>query len=246
MVAGLLQKPDGISKPEKIISYNFDYQTIINKNLSLKINLFRNNVKDIITFTEKVPYLYFDRGYLYENSNKLYVTGGEIEMRFIPINSLQAYANISYQKLEYETDTISEKLSVPEIKGNIGLQYKFKFGLLGNIAMHYVGDKKAQLGNFYEDKYYFMEIDPYTTVDMNIAYHFPFKKGEIQFAVTGFNIFDQEHLEYPIWDGNKRYFGLYTGDETSRNYSTEEKNQYENRNALHNRKILIRITFTLF
>ncbi len=244
IVAGLLQKPNGISKPEKIVSYNFDYQAIFSKHFSSRINLFRNNVKDIIIFVEEVPYLYFDRGYVYENTRELSVTGGEVEIRCIIANYLHAYANTSYQKLKYETDTISEKLSVPEIKRNIGLQYKFKFGLFGSINMHYVGEKEAQLGNLYGDEYYFMKIDPYSTIDMNLAYRYQFKKGELQFAITGFNIFDTEHLEYPIWDGGKAYFGLY--DDDAKNWSEEERNQYENRNALHDRKILIRLTFTLF
>ena len=221
LVAGLLQKPDGISKPEKVVSYNLDYQNTIGKRFSSKINLFRNDIKDIIIFLEKVPYLDYNRGYIYENTYNLSVTGAEVEIKSILTDYLQCYANTSYQKLKYQTDTISEKLSVPEIKGNLGLQYKFEFGLFGNISMHYEGKKEAQLGNLYNDKYYFMQIEPYTTFNVNLAYRFLLRNGEMQIAVTGFNIFNKKHIEYPIWDGNKRYFGLYTGDETSRNYSAE-------------------------
>ncbi|MCK4662587.1 MAG: TonB-dependent receptor [Bacteroidales bacterium] len=246
IIAGLLQKPDGISKPEKIVSYNFDYQNTISKRFSTRINLFRNDIKDIIMFLEKVPYLHYNRGYIYENTRKLSIKGVEVEIRSILTDYLQCYANTSYQKLKYQTNILSEKLSVPEIKGNLGLLYKFKFGLFGNVTTHYVGKKETQLGNLYDDKYYFMQIDSYITVDLNLAYNLKLNNGKLQFAITCFNILDNEHLESLIWDGGKGYFGLWSGDSEYKNYDEEKKRMYENRNALHDRKILVRIVFILF
>lgn len=241
---GLLQKPDGKSKPEKIISYNLDYQNKITNRIFSRVNLFRNDIKDIILLRKKMPYPPYDWGVVYENYHRLWVTGGEIELKGILTDYLKCFANVSYQKLKYQTEVTSEKLSVPEIKGNFGFQCLFKSGLFTSAILHYVGEKEAQFGHFYKDKYYFMRIDPYTTIDINITYLLRFRWGELQFAITGFNIFDKEHLEFPIWDGTKKYLGVY--DDPSKNWSEEKKREYINRNALHDRKIIGRISLSLF
>jgi outer membrane cobalamin receptor len=242
IVEGLLQKVNGSSNPEKILSCNIDYQNIIGK-FTTKINLFRNYITDLIGYEKIEPYPPYAFGVLYGNSGKLNVTGGEFELRGKPTDYFQFFVNASYQKIDYKTEVTSEKLSVPEWKGNIGLQTNFKFGVYSSTILHYTGKREAQFGYYPGSgvNYYFMKFDPVSIIDVNVGYRFNLKKANIQFFITCFNIMNKKHIEYAVFDGDSRYFDLNT---PATNYNDEQKKEYENRNALHDRKILLGLVFS--
>lgn len=236
----------GSSKPEKITSYNFDYQNIIGK-FETKISFFKNYITDLINTKKVQPYSTFDYAIIYENYGKLNVTGGEFEIKLKPSQSLQFFANTSYQIIDYETEITSQKISVPEIKGNVGEQLNLKSGFFADAVLHYTGKREAQYAYIYAlpdntFEYYFMKFPQVAIVDLNLGYKFKLKQGSIVASFKCFNIFNTRNIEYAVFDSNKAYFGL---DTPVKNLTEEQKIQFENRNALHDRKFLFSLKFNI-
>ena len=60
----------------------------------------------------------------------------------------------------------------------------------------------------------------------------------MQFSVACFNVFNTKHIEYAVFDSSRAYFGL---DTPERNYTEEMKREFENRNALNDRKLMLNL-----
>ena len=231
-------------EPEIIRSVDIDYSGKISDRILYRCSYFYNYVHHLITAGTTEPWGTYLWAYgFYNVDGKITINGGEIEIKGLFTNYLQGFTNISYQKFDTEIEDIIN-FSVPKIKYNAGLLWDFRKGFSGSAILHYVGEKNFQSSVIYNDEFQFLNIDPYTTIDMKISYNHHMKWGDLEFAVIGLNILDKEHIEYPLYHGNKAYFGLY--DDPARNYSDIEKKHYLNRNPLFDRKILIRLKFILF
>jgi outer membrane receptor for ferrienterochelin and colicin len=233
--------------PEKINSFNIDYQNILGP-VSTKISLFRNDVFDLIDTKKVQPYETYNYAIIYENSGGMNIAGGELEIKVKPVSYLQLFANASYQNIDYKTEINGQKLSVPEIKGNIGGFLNFRFGLYADAVLHYTGNKEAQYAYIYQlpdnsVQNYFMKIPAVATFDLNLGYRLHFSWGEINPSIKSYNLFNTRNIQYAIFDSSRGYFGL---DTPARNYTEEMKREFENRNALNDRKIIISLKFKFY
>lgn len=94
--------------PEYSTAYNFGFDLNPADNLFLKVNLFRNNAKNLIEALSIAELTDDSQLYGYVNINVAYTQGIESELTFIPINDLKL--NIGYQYLkavQIQQDTIS-------------------------------------------------------------------------------------------------------------------------------------------
>ena len=249
IVLGMLNET-GTSKPERISSVNIDYQNIVGP-VSTRISLFKDFVYDLIDTKKVQPYKTYTYAVIYENSGDINISGGELEIKAKPFQFIQLFANTSYQKIDYKTEINGQKLSVPEIKGNVGVQLNLKRGMFAETVMRYTGRKEAQYSYIYQvpnsippkDEYYFMKIQAVSIFDINLGYRYRLSWGNIEPSIKCFNIFNTRNIQYPIFDSAKAYFGL---DTPARNYTNEMKAEFENRNALNDRKILFSLKINFF
>ncbi|HAZ01902.1 MAG TPA: hypothetical protein DCY97_06955 [Marinilabiliales bacterium] len=232
----------GHSKPEKISSYNLDYYNILGK-ITAKLSLFKNNVTDLIDTKKVQPYGIYNYAIIYQNHGKININGGEFELKAKTFQYLEFFANVSYQTIKYETSIIGQKISVPEIKGNAGAQFNLQKGLFANAVIHYTGKKETQYSYIYtlpdnSTQYYFMQLPASSILDINLGYNLKLSKIRMQFSVACFNVFNTKHIEYAVFDSSRAYFGL---DTPERNYTEEMKREFENRNALNDRKLMLNL-----
>lgn len=246
IVLGMIND-NGTSKPENIKSLNFDYQNIIGI-VSTRISLFKNFVSDLIDTKKVQPYKTYNYGIIYENSGDIDITGGEIELRAKPMPYLQLFANSSYQYIDYKTPINGQKLSVPKIKGNLGVQINSKSGFFADAVARYTGKREAQYAYVNSvagspTQYNFMQVPAVTVFNLNLGYRFKYSWGVITPSIICFNLFNTRNIQYTIFDSSKGYFGL---DTPAKNYTQEMKTEFENRNALNDRKLLFSLKVVVF
>jgi len=231
---GMMEYPGGQRRPERLTYHDLAYQGLLNERLSLRFGLFRYEVRDLIILNKIQPYPPYQYAVQYSNLQGVNIDGGETELRWVPIKAWQAFGNVSYQYLDYTEPIGTSQLSVPKIKGNLGLTYE-AHGLSGSLVGHYVGAKPADFGvTGLDGVTRFMPIDSYTTLDTKLAYSVILgRRGSLEFGLTVLNVLDDKHMEYPVSDGSNSYFGLGATP-----YNEEQRRDYENRNALNDRRIL--------
>lgn len=237
---------NGIGAPERINSFNIDYQNVIGK-VNTRVSVFKNFVTDLITTKKVTPYNNYNLGIFYENRDKVNITGGEVEIKANPYRFIHLFANASLQTIEYKTPIVGQKLSVPELKGNYGFQLNFSNGFYADAVVHYTGVKEAQYAyiNTLPDnspEYYFMKFPAVGILNLNAGYIYTIKKAKIEFSVKCFNVFNTRNIQYAVFDSGKAYFGL---DTPARNYTPQMKTAFENRNALNDRKILLSLKISV-
>ncbi len=127
-----------------------------------------------------------------ENRGKMLGLGGEIGFDCSLTDWLTADMNYSYQEYTYrEDDPIfgvkkgDREKSMPSHKVNAGLRFKFAPGITANLSAHYVDKAEWTQG----------KVDAYTIVNGRIGYFFHNDNGEL--FLSAFNLFNNEHYEYP-------------------------------------------------
>ena len=240
IVLGMLEVPGGKRRPEKILSSNLDYQGQLRADLLARVNLFQNDVRDGILLRKVQPYPPYLYAVVYSNVQDIRIRGGEAELRWMSGSNLHLFLNGSFQDVDYRAASEGDRLSVPRWKGNLGGLYRLSNGLAGSLVVRRVGERDAQFGHLAPDgSYRFMRIPAVTTVDVSLTYARHLGPTEVELRLLASNLFDEEHIEYPIWDGRPAYFGWDTPEE---NYTESEKREYENRNALNDRRIVVGLT----
>jgi len=176
-------------KEEKITSYELAYYGPVTKAIKLKAAGFYNDYRDLIPndFTTAL-----------ENSVDGYQHGVELGLDFVLADWLTGFANYTYQKI-HRDDTGDMEVD-PKNMVNFGLRAK-KDKWSSSLTLHYV------------DKYYEIydvanpalgrlaapqKVNSYTTVDGRIAYR---PQENLEFALTAFNLFKDEHYETNPTDG---------------------------------------------
>lgn len=242
VILGVLEIPGGRRKPERLTSFDADYQAALGGHLMTRLDLFYNSIKDTIILKKVEPFPPYKWAVVYDNLQSLNIKGLEVELRWLMGRNLQSFANYSYQDIDYTSPTTSEKLSVPKVKWNVGMLSTSDRGLSGSFVIHHVGAKEAQFGHPDPDlDYQFMRIPAYTTVDLSFTYRRSVAGGEVELGLTGLNVFDRSHMEFPIWDGNPAYFGF--DPDPAKSLTDAQKRMYENRNALNDRRVLARLAY---
>ncbi|HJW73902.1 MAG TPA: TonB-dependent receptor [Geothrix sp.] len=224
----------GERKAERIDSLQLDYQGRLGQDWLLRVNFFRNEVRDLISLAKADPYPPYFYAVIYSAYHNLHIQGVETELRWAPSRIFQVFANASYQDLAYSSTLTTDRLGVPEWKGNAGFLFQAPSGIQGSLLVHRVGTHTPQFGHANtQGQILYMHIPPYTSVDAKFAWPRSFQAWSMELGCQALNLFNRKHMEFPISDGNNPYFGFSgTG-----NYTEEQKRMYENRNALNDRRV---------
>ena len=168
---------------EKITSYELAYYGHPAKWIKLKSAIFYNDYRDLIPNDFTVAP---------KNGVDGHQRGLELGLDFVLAKWLTGFANYTYQTI-HRSDTGSLEVD-PKNMVNFGFRaYSGKW--LSSLTFHYV-DKfyeiydaaNPALGRLAAPQ----KVDPYITVDARIAYK---ASDNLEFALTAFNLFKDEHYE---------------------------------------------------
>ncbi|HJW33963.1 MAG TPA: TonB-dependent receptor [Holophagaceae bacterium] len=223
---------EGTRRAERISAAQLDYTAQAGEAWLFRLNLFRNTVRDLITLRKVQPYPPYQFAVIYDNQHDFRISGAEAEARWAPQGPVNGFLNLSYQNLEELTAPTTDRLGVPRWKGNLGITFHFPADVNGSVILHRVGSHTPQFGQADpQGQLHFMAIRPATTLDVKLFQVRALRRLKLEYGVQALNLFDREHLEFPIFDGNAPYFGY----SATFNYSAEQRRWYENRNALNDR-----------
>ncbi len=179
---------------EKIITYEAGFSLFAFRRLKAEINLFHNQLSDLISESMDYKNRYTTKTY-----------GGEIHADLLLTSRLKAYVNYSSQQFDDTTknDPTADRSSVPERKINGGLNIGIARGLWTDLSCHYVSGvaypslrtNLRQLPN---------DIGSYTIVNLRISYRL--WKERLEMAISASNLFDDVHREHPLGDEIGRRF----------------------------------------
>ncbi|MCC6545088.1 MAG: TonB-dependent receptor [Nitrospirae bacterium] len=179
---------------EKIITYEAGYSLFAFRRLKGEINLFYNQLSDLISE-------YID----YKNRYNTETYGGEINADLLLTSRIKTFLNYSYQRFNDITgdDPTADRSSAPTHKLNGGLNIGMARGLSTDLSFHYVSDvsyaasvtNRRQLPN---------DIGSYITVNLHISYRL--WKDNLVMAISASNLFDDVHREHPLGDEIGRRF----------------------------------------
>ncbi|MDM8558677.1 TonB-dependent receptor [Candidatus Parabeggiatoa sp. HSG14] len=187
-------KPENVTTTEGMIGYNFT------KNMTTNLSYFHIQVEDIIEGIDGS----------WNNMGKLESNGIEAELKIGFDKFKYAYGNFSYQEVNNITHAkITSKGgkiytqgdffpgSVPELYGNIGMNYDFfKRQLIANISLNYIGkinrnEKRKWAGENLVLADSREPITAYTLLNASLTFKNLFRGLEIQ--LSGFNLFDKNY-----------------------------------------------------
>jgi iron complex outermembrane receptor protein len=127
-------------KPEKIQTYEANIIYSPFKILSVQINLFQNQLKDVII--QDVP---IGIGVTQnQNSGTAFIKGLEAKLDIVPSKSYSSFLNFTYQKgVQNDGKKESSVPNIATIKGNVGLSFYIAEFLTINIVENWVGGRSV-------------------------------------------------------------------------------------------------------
>ena len=181
---------------EMIKSTNFGYIGLVSDKLELNLDLFYNEIEDIVRF----PDLSTDDRY--RNVDSYTVRGAELAVKTKVTKALDFSINYAFLNIDY-SDREGGFHQSPESKLNVGLNYTSE-KLFGSIYAHYVSKTRwpeyegsLSANPAYDGYDYDKVLDAYSMVNMNIGIK-PAKGMTL--SLYGYNIFNDRHKEDPLGD----------------------------------------------
>lgn len=151
-------------KPESSINYNFGVDYRLNNQLKFSVNLFRNNIKNLIDTQVIANKTNGQNIFSYYNANNVYTQGLEFNSTYKPIKQLLISGG--YQLLYAKDKEVEKKFENREVESNqfpgAPLVKEHYFGLpnrsrhMGNIKVFYKNFKwkaNANIRGIYRSKY---------------------------------------------------------------------------------------------
>lgn len=195
-------KGNGNLGPEKIVSYEVEYQGwYLQHRLRARAALFYNHITDLITSTSPAPV----------QGGVADIYGCEAGLEFLAAKWLSGFGNFSYQEIG-QTLTGTSQRAGPRFKYNAGLRTQWENGLSGEIAYHWVGAATYPLSSAFSMFAAFGVIPPdpyvgsYHLLNLRGAYRFWQEEAaagyrrEAEVAVSVFNALNDTHKEHPLGD----------------------------------------------
>jgi iron complex outermembrane receptor protein len=186
--------------PEKINSYEVGYQTKFLDRVKFNLNLFYNQLEDLIAFDiEYFSISPLSAKVVFANRYNRTALGGEAEVELFITEWLRGSLNYAYTEVK-DTDTNEIIKMTPKNKINGGIRLILKNGFSSSLMVHYASDTYWPATLKIEEPMEFDvplgKTDPYTIVNLRIGYKF--LKDKIEVAASAFNLLNDEHKEYPI------------------------------------------------
>ncbi|MBQ27880.1 MAG: hypothetical protein CMH81_07055 [Nitrospiraceae bacterium] len=194
-------------KPEKIISYEADYQGWFwNHRLRFRSDLFYNQITNQIVTRDSANIIGITSSLETQNdlgSTNIY--GGETGIEVLLAPWLTGYTNYTYQESSVTTDGPSAQRGIPRSKFNAGLRGDWESGLSGEINLHHIGvaqygsitrfSEFASLGLIPSDAVPNSRVDGYTLLNLRGGYMYD-DGTEVAFSI--FNALNDKHREHPL------------------------------------------------
>ena len=181
---------------ERVKSTNLGYTGFVSDSLELNIDLFYNEIEDIIRFPD------ISNGIdHYMNVDSYTVRGAEMAIKTKVTKALDFSINYAFLHIDY-SDGEGGFHQSPESKLNVGLDYT-SGSLFGSLYAHYVSETSwiEYKDSFSADKNYGYKydkvLDAYSMVNLNIGIK-PVKGMKL--SLYGYNIFNDRHKEDPLGD----------------------------------------------
>ncbi len=128
--------------PQSISTTEFNLSSIILKNFSVDLSIFYNNLKNLLvrrsTFISEVSQTINTT----DNSGNMETVGGEIQIKYEPINNLFLDFSLSYQNTKNNTFDIEAAYS-PNILAYFKVKYSFTKDIIFSLSTYYVGSMEA-------------------------------------------------------------------------------------------------------
>jgi len=187
--------------PEKIQTYEANIIYTPDKKIMIQVNLFQNELKDIIVSDVAIE------GGLTQNQNTgtASIKGLETRLDFIPSNSFTSFLNFTFQegtqKQESPTNgfTESEIPNIAKVKGNIG--FSFYAAHLFNISLitNWVGNRSVP------DSNPLGKVSEYCISHLVISTNKLFK-NRVSASIIIRNLFNQSYYDPGIGEGDGKFY----------------------------------------
>ncbi len=179
---------------EKIVTYEAGYSVFAFRRLKTEVNLFYNQLSDLISE-------YID----YKNRYDTETYGGEIHADMLISARMKTFINYSYQQFNDMTTDVrtADRSSVPRHKVNGGLNIGIVRGLSTDLSFHYVSDVSYS-STITSRRQLYKDTVSYTIVNLSISYRL--WKERLEMALSASNLFDDVHREHPLGDEIGRRF----------------------------------------
>lgn len=194
---------NGSLNPEKIVSYEVEYQGwYFQHRLRTRAALFYNHLSNLITSGTSG---------IIQAGGTADIYGGEAGIEFLATKWLNGFGNFAYQEIS-QTLTGTSQRAGPRFKYNAGLRAQWENGLSGEIAYHWVGAATYPLSSAFSMFSAFGVVPPdpyvgnYHLLNLRGAYRFWQEaaptgyRREAEVAVSLFNALNDTHREHPLGD----------------------------------------------
>ncbi len=195
-------KGSGNLSPEKIVSYDVEYQGwYLQHRVRIRASAFFNHISDLIIVTTPAPV----------QGGVADIYGGEADLEFLATKWLSGFGNVAYQEIGQTLRDTSQR-GGPRFKYNAGLRGHWGNGLSFEMAYHYVGSATYPVSQTFSQFSDFGVIPPnpyigsYQLLNLHGAYRFWQQavaadyRREAEVAVSVFNALNDQHLEHPLGD----------------------------------------------
>jgi hypothetical protein len=183
--------------PERILTGEFGAHDESSPYHQADAAIYVNRVTNIIALSELVrEYSFYDpeaNGFSagttgFENLDEVYTAvGGELDTRFFPVDGLDVYANVSFERVLTQ-DGLDESVSL--FKGNTGIMYRTPYRTDVSIHVSYVSPQVWRLRDFDETGALLVTEEPIparTILSGRVAVR-PFVDEGLEIAVDAWNV----------------------------------------------------------
>jgi iron complex outermembrane receptor protein len=175
-------------KPQEATNYELGIKGIVNKKLRYEIALFNIDVTN-----EFIPFELedFPGRTFYQNAGSTNRTGTEVSLTYHIARGLNAFLNYTYSDFKYDSFRTFDGNQLPGIPKHstfFALNYGLSKGLFASLQVKNVGELFAKDDNS-------VNVDPYTLVNLKLAYRkdFPTWHFEPFFGIN--NLFGTEYFD---------------------------------------------------
>lgn len=206
-------------EPESILSAEIGYRNADSEYFDVEVAAYYQRVSDLIVLSQIDPYelhhfvrddavtydpaaAAFPVGTItFRNEEAVYdVIGGEVGTRVYPVRGLDVYANYAinqaYASDPSQEDREEERTSTHRI--NVGVQYRYLFGLYIAMDFHWVSDQTWVEPQFDVRRGVVpgeFDLDGYYLINARVGYRL--FDDALELAITGFNVTDNRHRQHP-------------------------------------------------
>lgn len=185
--ANIIGNPD--LKPEKLDSFEAGFTFKLNGFSQFDINIFYIDMKNRINRKSRVDVQDGHAALIYENDDKIISKGIEAQLSIYNVKKFSGYLNFTYQnsKTYPLSGEVFKTPTIPVIKSNLFLNYKWNKNINTNFALNYIG-KRIRAENDSRD-----DVDAYYWGVFTLKLTEIIKSISMSFSL--YNLFDDNYVD---------------------------------------------------